>query len=196
MLRRFYIYCSMWFILQRCYKHTVINNPSLHHVSYCNVLLCAGVALMVFNLSLLSVLPQCFHSVTALFCSDLIYSAFTAYSMSVTRLIMCVFLCFVLCMVFHRFPSPDRSKAWPGGDSLYIYKNINFTPPTSPWTTPNSQPFSSSTHSVFIEEDGPTFTQWLDLWPLQGLIETTTPTVSRGQPPFMLTVKQKLNCYW
>ncbi len=194
MLRRFYIYCSMWFILQRCYKHTVINNPSLHHVSYCNVLLCAGVALMVFNLSLLSVLPQCFHSVTALFCSDLIYSAFTAYSMSVTRLIMCVFLCFVLCMVFHRFPSPDRSKAWPGGDSLYIYKNINFTPPNLPMDHSKLTTLQLF-HSFSLHRRGWTYFYPMT-WPLQGLIETTTPTVSRGQPPFVLTVKQKLNCYW
>lgn len=45
---------------------------------------------------------------------------------------VCVSMFVYMCMVFHRFPSSDRSKAWPGGDSLYIYKNIYFTPPNLP----------------------------------------------------------------
>jgi len=34
-----------------------------------------------------------------------------------------------------------------------------------------------------VEGDGPTLSQLHDLRTLQGLLETTTPTVSRGQPP-------------
>lgn len=147
-----------------------------------------------------------FHSVSAQWQLSSVLISFNLFMLICIYCLLCVcdaayYVCvsvFVhMCMVFHRFSSSDHSKAWPGGDSLlYISLKAYPLPPNLP--TDHSK---LTTLWLFLSFSlcgrGWTYsfpiTQLHDLWPLQGLIETTTPTVSRGQPLLMIMVKHKLN---
>lgn len=119
------LYLLLWVIyLAEIYKQTVTDNPSLHHVfDYCYVLLCPGVALMLFNLSLLFVLLQCFFSVTALFRSHLIsFNLHLLLILCLWRGLLCV--CFCVCANMHGFSSVSLVRSqqsvtrW--GQSIYL----------------------------------------------------------------------------